>query len=234
MGMSKQDLAKRFKALRSSSQTSLAQAIPLAQDGVTVVSDEEATQSWPSLKRRLPLGQSKVVVGETTGISARFEHTLSSKGLPLQEGSSNDIDRFLHKTEVSVAALCDKLSRVSVGEKDRIAELALTKAQLIAAKEEVARLSNEIDGLQGLKVKLKERGERITELETELQQVKDEFAEKERSWRALKEKLANEAASTYGVGFEVALEQVRLLCLLADISAADASKIVLDARLVEE
>jgi len=49
--MSKQDLAKRFRALRSSSQTSLAQTIPLAQEDVTVVSDEEATQSGPNLKR---------------------------------------------------------------------------------------------------------------------------------------------------------------------------------------
>ncbi|QCD81591.1 hypothetical protein DEO72_LG2g1920 [Vigna unguiculata] len=89
MGMSKQDLAKRFKALRSSSQTSLAQAIPLTQEGVTVVSDEEVTQSGPSLKRRRPLDRPEVVVGEIAGISARSEHTLSSKGPPLQEGSSS-------------------------------------------------------------------------------------------------------------------------------------------------
>jgi len=46
-----------------------------------------------------------------------------------------DIDRFLHKTEVSVAALCDKMSWLNVIEKDQAAELALTKAQLTAAKE---------------------------------------------------------------------------------------------------
>jgi len=92
-----------------------------------------------------------------------------------------DIDGFLHKTEVSVAALCDKLSRASVVEKDRAAELALFKAQLNTAKEEVARLSSEMEGLQGLKAKLKERGERIEELEVELQRVKEEFVEKEKS-----------------------------------------------------
>ncbi|QCE12067.1 hypothetical protein DEO72_LG10g3309 [Vigna unguiculata] len=157
MGMSKQDLAKRFRALRSSSQTSLAQAIPLAQEGVTVVSDEEATQSGPNLKRRRPLSRAEAVVDETAGVSVRSERTLSSKGPPLQEGSSSvcysfwdsqfnhrahsrahnvfdgdlhcllnqevdvlqeDIDGFLHKTEVSVAALCDKLSRASLVEKD--------------------------------------------------------------------------------------------------------------------
>jgi len=133
-----------------------------------------------------------------------------------------------------VVALCDKLSRASVMEKDRAAELALTKAQLSAAKEEVARLSSEIDGLQGLKAKLKERGERITQLVAELQKVKEEFAEKEKSWLALEEKLANKVASTYGVGFEAALEQVRLLCPTADVSAADARKIIHDGRLVEE
>jgi len=184
--------------LRSSSQASLVQATPLAQEGVTVVSDEEATQSGSGLKRRPSLSKSKALVGETAGVSTRSEHTLSSKGPLLQEGSSNvccsfrdsqfnhrahsrahnvfdgdlhcllnqevdtiqeDIDRFLHKTEVSVAALCDKLSRVSVLEKDWLAELALTKTHLIAAKEEVARLSKEVDGLQGLKVKLRARGE---------------------------------------------------------------------------
>ncbi|QCE12065.1 hypothetical protein DEO72_LG10g3305 [Vigna unguiculata] len=91
-----------------------------------------------------------------------------------------------------------------------------------------------MESLQGLKAKLKERGERIEELEVELQQVKEEFVEKEKSWLGLEEKLANEAAATYGVGFEAALEQVRLLCPSADVSAADASKIVRDGRLVEE
>ncbi|QCE00687.1 hypothetical protein DEO72_LG7g1977 [Vigna unguiculata] len=89
MGMSKQDLAKRFRALRSSSQTSLAQAIPLAQEGVTVVSDEEATQSGPNLKRRRPLSRAEAVVDETAGVSVRSERTLSSKGPLLQEGSSS-------------------------------------------------------------------------------------------------------------------------------------------------
>jgi len=98
----------------------------------------------------------------------------------------------------------------------------------------VIRLSTKIEILQELNEKLKEKGKRMTELEAELQQTKEEFAEKERTWHTLEEKLANEAAFTYGVGFEATLEQVRLLCPSADISAADASKVVLDGRLVEE
>ena len=61
-----------------------------------------------------------------------------------------------------------------------------------------------------------------------IQRMKDEVAKKERTWKALEEKLANKAASTYGLGFKVALEHVRLLCPSTDVSATDAGKVVVD------
>jgi len=57
--------------------------------------------------------------------------------------------------------------------------------------------------------------------------------EKEKSWREQEEKMANEAATTYGIGFEAALEQVQLLCPTADLSGVNAEKIVIDGNLVD-
>jgi len=64
--------------------------------------------------------------------------------------------------------------------------------------------------------------------------MEEEVAEKERSWRALEERLANEATSTYGLGFEAALEQVQLLCPSADVFGADVGKVVIDGQIVED
>ena len=74
-----------------------------------------------------------------------------------------------------------------------------------------------MDKLQAFKQKLEESGKRVTDLEATIRRMEEEVAEKERSWRALEKKLANEAASTYGLGFEAALEQMQLLCPSAEL-----------------
>ncbi|QCE03362.1 DNA topoisomerase I [Vigna unguiculata] len=221
MGMSKQDLAKRFKALKSSSQTSLTQPIqanPVVQEAVTLVSDEETTQSGPSFKRRRPVDRAHAVLDDATIVPVRSEHTLFSKGPVPHEGPETktiqeDAYGFFHRAKVSVVALCGKLDRLTVVDKDRVAELASTRAQLTTAKEEVVRLTAKVEGFQSMKKKMEERGKRVTELEKRvaeleisLQKVESELVEKEQSWRALEEKMTNETASTYGVGFEAALE----------------------------
>jgi len=45
--------------------------------------------------------------------------------------------------------------------------------------------------------------------------------------------MVNDAATTYGVGFEAALEQIRLLCPTTDLSGVDAEKVVIDGNLVD-
>ncbi|QCD88095.1 hypothetical protein DEO72_LG3g2635 [Vigna unguiculata] len=112
---------------------------------------------------------------------------------------------------------------------------------------EIARLNAELVELESLKRKLKEEETRSAELgialkeaarksdllEVQLRQLEANVEEKERSWREQEEKMANEAATTYGVGFEAALEQVRLLCPTADLSGVDAEKVVIDGNLVD-
>jgi len=141
-----------------------------------------------------------------------------------------DVYGFLHKAEVSVAALCEKLGWLIVMDKDQATKLDSTQTQSVTAKEEVVRLKDQVKGLHGLKKKMEERGKRVTELEKKVTELEAALQKAEEEFT---EKMANEAASTYGVGFEAALEQVRLLCPSANISVVDANKAVLDGRLVD-
>ncbi|QCE12180.1 hypothetical protein DEO72_LG10g3421 [Vigna unguiculata] len=113
-------------------------------------------------------------------------------------------------------------------------EMSLIRSDLTLAKEEVTRLVVEVERLQAFKQKLEESGKQVADLEATIRQMEEEVAEKERSWRALEERLANEATSTYGLGFEAALEQVQLLCPSADVFGADVGKVVIDGQIVED
>ena len=112
--------------------------------------------------------------------------------------------------------------------------MSLIRSDLTLAKEEVTRLVVEVERLQAFKQKLEESGKQVADLEATIRQMEEEVAEKERSWRALEERLANEATSTYGLGFEAALEQVQLLCPSADVFGADVGKVVIDGQIVED
>jgi len=153
-----------------------------------------------------------------------------------QETSSleEDAHAFIHKAGVSITALCGKMNRLSVVDDQRSKEMSLIQSELTLAKEEITRLVAEVERLQVFKQKLEESGKRVAELETTIRWMEEEITKKERSWRALEEKLANEAASTYGLGFEAALEQVRLFCPSTNVSGADAGKVVVDGQIVEE
>ncbi|QCD87260.1 hypothetical protein DEO72_LG3g1794 [Vigna unguiculata] len=81
---------------------------------------------------------------------------------------------------------------------------------------------------------LEEMKRKKLELEETLRKMEVDALDKDKTWKAKEDKLANDVAMTYDVRFEVALEQVRLLCPSIDISGVDANKVVIDGRLVEE
>ncbi|QCD97087.1 hypothetical protein DEO72_LG6g1797 [Vigna unguiculata] len=151
-----------------------------------------------------------------------------------------DICAFLHKAEVSTIALCKKLNQMNLIEEKKNKEIS-------AAKVEIARLNVELVEYENLKRKLKEEETRSAELgialkeamrksdeiEVHFRRLEMDAEEKEKSWCEQEEKMANEAATTYGVGFEAALEQVRLLCPTADLSGVDAEKVVIDGNFVD-
>jgi len=151
-----------------------------------------------------------------------------------------DICAFLHKAEVSTIALCKKLDQLSVSEEKKTREVSAARVEIARLNAEVAecerlkrRLKEEEDKTAELRLALKEAMKKSDESEARLIQLEVDVAEKEKSWRDQEEKMANEAATTYGIGFEAALEQVRLLCPAADISGVNAEKVVVDGNLVD-
>ncbi|QCD85252.1 hypothetical protein DEO72_LG2g5612 [Vigna unguiculata] len=84
-------------------------------------------------------------------------------------------------------------------------------------KAEISRLTSELAEMEKLRRSLKE----------------EEVEEKEKAWKEHEERYANEVATTNGVGFEVTLEQIRLLCHSADLSGMDTRKVVIDGNLVD-
>ncbi|QCD92470.1 hypothetical protein DEO72_LG5g534 [Vigna unguiculata] len=111
-----------------------------------------------------------------------------------------------------------------------IARLTAEQAEMENLKK---RLKDEETRSVELGVALKEAVKKSDELEVWFLQLEVDVAKKERSWREQEEKMANEAATTYGVGFEAALEQVWLLCPTTDLSGVDAEKVVIDGNLVD-
>jgi len=88
MGMTKQDLARRLRSMKAISYD------PPTPEVLPVLSDVEETLSRPSLKRRRPVGISRTPSEDAVTASVKLEHTLSSKGTMLVEGSSNVCHSF--------------------------------------------------------------------------------------------------------------------------------------------
>jgi len=84
-----------------------------------------------------------------------------------------------------------------------------------------------------LQIALKDPTRKATELEDRLCWLETKVEEKEKAWKEHEERYANEVATTNGVGFEVTLEQIRLLCHSADLSGMDTRKVVIDGNLVD-
>ncbi|XP_027927401.1 uncharacterized protein LOC114184305 [Vigna unguiculata] len=124
-----------------------------------------------------------------------------------------DICAFLHKVKVSLISLCERLNRLSLieGKKDK---------ELTALKLEVSRLTTELTEMDKLRKNLREREirstdlqaalreatQKVVDLEEDVRRFKTEDEDKGKVWKEQEEKMANEAANTYGIGFEAALE----------------------------
>ena len=136
----------------------------------------------------------------------------------------------LHKAEASSFMLMDQFSLQST---QKSLDLEQKDQALTLSKTETSRLTNEVTELTN---QVKKKDELLVDLHNQLRTLE---AEKE-SWN-LKEKdllnsselLKDQVGSSLNMGFQLALDQVRVLCPDADLSPTDISKSVVNGQLVE-
>ncbi|QCD90053.1 hypothetical protein DEO72_LG4g1005 [Vigna unguiculata] len=136
----------------------------------------------------------------------------------------------LHKAEASNFMLMDQFSLQST---QKSLDLEQKDQALTLSKTETSRLTNEVTELTNQVTK---KDELLADLHNQLRTLE---AEKE-SW-ILKEKdllnsselLKDQVGSSLNMGFQLALDQVRVLCPDADLSPADISKSVVNGQLVK-
>ena len=136
----------------------------------------------------------------------------------------------LHRAEASSIMLMDQFNLQST---QKSLDLEQKDRALALSKTETSRLTNEVAELT---TQIKKSDELLADLQNQLKVLK---AEKE-SW-VLKEKdflhnselLKDQIGSSLNMGFQLALEQVRVLYPDADLSPANISKTVVDGQLVD-
>ncbi|QCD89650.1 hypothetical protein DEO72_LG4g596 [Vigna unguiculata] len=136
----------------------------------------------------------------------------------------------LHKAEASSFMLMDQFNLQST---QKSLDLEQKDQALALSQIETSRLTNEIAELAN---QIKEKDELLADLHNQLKTLEAE----KKSW-VLKEKdllnsselLKDQISSSLNMGFQLALDQVRVLYPDADLSLADISKSVVNGQLVD-
>ncbi|QCD97262.1 hypothetical protein DEO72_LG6g1972 [Vigna unguiculata] len=136
----------------------------------------------------------------------------------------------LHKAEASSFMLMDQFTHLST---QKSLDLEQKEQSLVLSQTENSRLAVEVIELT---TQVKKKDELLVDLNNQLKTLE---AEKQ-SWN-LKEKnllnsselLKDQIGSSLNIGFQLALDQVRVLCPDVNLSPADISKSVVDGQLVE-
>ncbi|QCD97099.1 hypothetical protein DEO72_LG6g1809 [Vigna unguiculata] len=163
--------------------------------------------------------------GRTRNYSAADEKMLSKgNSTSVYEG----LLRSLHQAEASSIFLVDRLESSEKKEMKAIGDLDV-------AQKEVMQLRFELDELRKT---LKEKENELSTLKTEFDELTPKVQVYETQVTSLtgrcqileseKEELADQLCSTLKQGFQLALDQVKVLCPEADISSADITKEVVD------
>jgi len=136
----------------------------------------------------------------------------------------------LHKAEASSFMLMDQFTHLST---QKSLDLEQKEQSLVLSQIENSRLAAEVIELT---TQVKKKEELLVDLNNQLKTLE---AEKQ-SWN-LKEKnllnsselLKDQIGFSLNMGFQLALDQVRVLCPDVDLSPADISKSIIDGQLVE-
>jgi len=149
----------------------------------------------------------------------------------------------LHQAETSSLFLVNHLEALELKESSLIREVKSSKKEMTQLRSDAVELVKirqvlkdkeiELGGketeLATLRVKVHELIPKMETYETQVQ----ELAEKCKKLENEKEEMADQLCTTLNQGFQLALNQIKVLCPDVDISGADITKEVVDGQLVE-
>lgn len=149
----------------------------------------------------------------------------------------------MHQAEASSLFLVNRLEALELKEaslireveasKKEMAKLRLDAAELVkirqVLKDKEIELGDKETELTNLRVKVDELTPKMEAYETQVQGLVEKCKKLENE----KEEMADQLCTTLNQGFQLALNQVKILCPEADISGADITKEVVDGQLVE-
>ena len=136
----------------------------------------------------------------------------------------------LHKAEATSIMLMDQFTLQST---QKSLDLEQKDRALALSKTETSRLTNEVSELT---IQVKKSDELIADLQNQLKAFeaeKESWVLKEKDFIQNSELLKDQIGTSLNMGFQLALDQVRVLHPDADLSAADISKAVVDGQLVD-
>ncbi|QCE16902.1 hypothetical protein DEO72_LG11g3921 [Vigna unguiculata] len=178
-------------------------------------------------------------------------HNFSTTDNTMLSGKSvasarEEVLRCLHQAEASTIFLIDRMEALELNEsvltdnldkakkdamqlRSDVADLADLRKTLEQKELELTSLQAKLDELMPLKTKLEELTPKVEVCETQIQELTTKCQNLENE----KEELADQLCSTLNQGFQLALDQVKILCPDADISLASITKEVIEGQLVE-
>ena len=136
----------------------------------------------------------------------------------------------LHRAEATSIMLMDQFTLQTT---QKSLDLEQKDRTLALSKIETSRLSNEVSELT---IQVKKSDELIADLQDQLKALeaeKEGWVLKEKDFVQNSELLKDQIGTSLNMGFQLALDQVRVLHPDVDLSAADISKAVVDGQLVD-
>ncbi|QCD89513.1 hypothetical protein DEO72_LG4g459 [Vigna unguiculata] len=136
----------------------------------------------------------------------------------------------LHKAETSSFMLMDQFTNLST---QKTQDLEQKEQPLVFPRTENSRLTTEVAKLA---TRVKKKDELLSDLNDQLKKLetkKQAWILKEKDLLKNSELLKDQIGSFLNMGFQLALDQVCILCPDADLSQADISKSIIDGQLVE-
>ncbi|QCD95914.1 hypothetical protein DEO72_LG6g612 [Vigna unguiculata] len=216
MAMSHEDMLKRARQLKKQKTITIG-ASPSSPPPHIEFHEETSEPDLEPLTRKFKSRGRKIV-------EATSQHSTSQIQL------APHILANLHKAEASSFMLMDQFTHLST---QKSLDLEQKEQSFVLSQTENSRLAAEVIELT---TQVKKKDELLVDLNNQLKALE---AEKQ-SWN-LKEKnllnsselLKDQIGSSLNMGFQLALDQVRVLCSDADLSPADISKSVVNGELVE-
>jgi len=253
MALSQKELLRRIKQKETAKVGATSRTRNSSSKGLVLESDQETTQSDPKLKRKradlvtletsdstdhAPIGAlnpkksfwdekfTHLAHGRANNYFSADDELLSSRPL---SSVQEELVRSIHRVEASSLFLVNKL------EASEQRELKVT-SDLISANKEIEQLRADLVDFAKVKKMLDDKETELINLRMEVDDLKPKvelLSTRCQTLEGEKEELTDQLCSTMKEGFQLALDQVKILHPDFDVSAADITKEIVEGKLVD-